>query len=331
MIFRLGLRSLSNFSLRMSTMLNAGLPIRRALTVIQRGARPGQRALYERLAARIDNGRTFAEALEAEGRAFPVFFLRLTAVAETSGGLDKVLKRLGEYYAFIRSVWMRLIVRLIYPAFNYWGLVFVFIIVACLPMLIAGDSGWEIIALKIFAKGLVVFCLPVVLYYALTRTLGGSHFVHGVLMRVPLAGHAMRTLALARFSLAMELMTEAGVRIFDAITWSLEATANGAFIARGPAMLGDLQDGVELDKVLEHTGLFPDDYVQMINVAHQSGSLPDMFARLSRDYFDRAETAMRALSWVAMILLWLVVAGVIIYYIFVYAFAYISLISGGAA
>ena len=50
-----------------------------------------------------------------------------------------------------------------------------------------------------------------------------------LLLRVPVVGNVFRTLALARFSWSMELMTDSGVNIFNALQWSMEATANGAF------------------------------------------------------------------------------------------------------
>ena len=142
---------------------------------------------------------------------------------------------------------------------------------------------------------------------------------HEVLLRIPVVGNLMSTIALARFSWAMEMMTEAGVPILDAITWSLEATTNGAFIARGPAICKQLSDGELLADTFGRSGLFPVEYVEMIAVAQESGSLPEMFKRLARNYFEKMEMAMKVLTRVLGILVWIVVACVIIYFIFLLA------------
>ena len=327
MALRVGLKTLAGFSHQMGTMLEAGLPIRRALEVQERKARGAWLGHIRTIGAELENGLSFSEALGRRGRAFPVLFKRLVKVGEDVGGLDIVFRKLGEYYDFIRSMWRRFFVQLIYPIFQYFALILILAGVRYLMlMLVESDPnpGWP--AVRILLIGLAIFLAPFVLYFAATRFLGGRRVVHEFLIRMPVLGAMCRTLAIARFSYCMEMMTDAGVHILDAVQSSLEATANHAFIARGPRIRENLQGGMTLFQSLDATGLFPYDYIQMLNTAEESGSMPDIFRRLAKYYFEKAETAIKAFGTVVSVLLAGTVAAVIIYYIFFFFGSYMQLI-----
>ena len=151
---------------------------------------------------------------------------------------------------------------------------------------------------------------------------------HELLLRVPVLGNVFRTLALARFCWSMEMMTDSGVNIFNALQWSMEATANGAFEGRTPAIIQRVKDGLPLSKSLEMSGLFPHDCIEMVSVAEESGSMPETFKRLAKNYFEQADLALRALVTAFTWLIWAGIAAVIIYNIFKMAMIYINAING---
>jgi len=327
MAFRLSMKSLALFSRQLGVMLGAGISIRRALATMERNARAPLNSTCHGITFDLESGRTFSEALKRRGRAFPVLFLRLAHVGEAVGGLEHVLTRLADYYDFLRSLWQRLLTNLIWPLFEYWALIFVLAILAYVRGLIANDPNPGHGALRILALGLVIFLTPIVLYFVFTRVFGGLRIVHEVMIRIPVIGSIVRTMAIARFSWAMELMTAGGVRILDAIVWSLEATTNGAFEGRAPAVVSAVESGEPLHEALRRTGLFPYDYIEMIHVAGESGSMPDIFARLARQYFEKMDTALKVLGQAMFWLIWIVVAAVIIYYILTMGMAYFSTIN----
>jgi type IV pilus assembly protein PilC len=329
MVPRIGLKNLAGFSRQLGTMLDAGLPIRRALAVAERSARPPAKGIYRRVGIAIEQGDTLSQALQREGRAFPLLYTRMVHMAEAVGSLDKVFKRLADYYEFVRAMWLRLISQLVYPVLQYWAMILILAAVSYISsMFIEGGNRSSHGALLILVIGAAVFFTPIAGYFILTRTLGGSRFVHELLIRVPVVGAVFRTLALARFSWSMELMTDSGVNIFNALQWSMDATANGAFEGRTPAIIQRIKDGLPLAKSLEMSGLFPTDYIEMMHVAEESGSMPEMFGRLARNYFEQADRSVRALVTALSWLIWACVASVIIYYIFKMAMIYIRLLNG---
>jgi type IV pilus assembly protein PilC len=326
---RLGLKNLAGFSRQLGTMLDAGLPIRRALAVVERSARPPTKGIYRRVGVAIEQGDTLSQALEREGRAFPLLYTRVVHMGEVVGSLDKVFVRLADYYDFVRTVWMRLITRLVYPVFQYWALIGVLTGLAYIrSMILPNGDGSPRAAITVLCIGVLIFFAPIIAYFLLTRSLGGSRMAHELLLRMPVVGRVFRTLALARFCWSMELMTDSGVNIYNALQWSMEATANGAFEGRTPAIIQRIKDGLPLSKSLEMSGLFPNDCIEMVAVAEESGSLPDTFKRLARNYFEAADMAVRALVTAFSWLIWIGVASVIIYYIFTMAMTYIGALNG---
>ena len=64
------------------------------------------------------------------------------------------------------------------------------------------------------------------------------------------------------------------------------------------------------------SGLFPTDYVEMVHVAEESGSMPEMFGRLAKNYFEKADDALRALTTAFSWLIYICVGWLIIFFIF---------------
>lgn len=316
MTFRLSLKRLASFSRRLATSLEAGIPLVRALQVMARTGNGADRRLCLRLQTELENGATLGEAIARQGRAFPVTFKRLVAVGEGGGGLDIVLKQLADYYDFVRDVRRKMIGQLMYPIFEYLAMAFVLAVLAYIQTMLGNGGSAEKAGLRVLFFWIGVGVLPCILYSVLTRVLGGARPVHEVLIRIPIIGGIFRTLALSRFCWSMDLMTNAGVPIFDAVTWGLESTANGAYAALAPRVVQDLRDGVPLAESLQSTGLFPDDLIEMVHVGAESGSMPDLFRRMSKLYKERFDLAMKTVTIMLGWLVWFVVAGVIIYHIF---------------
>jgi type IV pilus assembly protein PilC len=332
MASRLGLKNLTSFSRQLGTMLNAGLPIRRALAVVERSARSPMKGIFHRVGIAIEQGDSVSDALKREGGAFPLLYIRLVRMGEVVGNLDKVFSRLAEYYEFVRAMWMRLISSLTYPILEYFAAVGVLSLATYIldmvdtakmvPRPIPGLSG-----VMVLVVGILLFAAPIAAYFAATRLFGGLRATHEIMLRIPVVGNVMRALALARFSWSMELMTDAGVNIFDALQWSMEATANGAFEGQTPTIIQNVKDGVALSESLRASGLFPHDYLEMMHVGEESGSMPDMFKRLAQNYFEQAERALSALTTVLGWCIWICVAAVIIFFIFRFFSMYIGSIN----
>jgi len=103
----------------LSTLLDAGVPVTRALSVLTSQAPAGRiRQALQRVAADVDAGATLAEAFEARG-LFPGLFVLLVGVGEESGALERALAELVRFYEFQQRIRQTLIANLALPVIQY--------------------------------------------------------------------------------------------------------------------------------------------------------------------------------------------------------------------
>ena len=317
MKLRLGMKSLARFCHQMSVMLESGLTLRHALSVAERNARPELKRLYREIGTAVEQGKTLTEALEAQERRFPVLLRRLVLVGEETGQLDRVFSQACSYYELLRKIWNKLLTSLIWPCIEYWGMVIVMAAFFYIKAeFVAKDGSGPDKAVTALSLGALGFFGPILLYFVVTRLLGGRFIVHSIMMNTPVVAMVMRAGALGRFSWCMEMMSGAGVQIMNSMKWSLEATANGVFTNKAPSVIEDLKNGHTLTDSLRHTKLFPPDYLEMLAVGEESGETPQMFGRLAKNYFSRYETALQVIGKLMFWVIWAMVAAVMIYFIF---------------
>ena len=117
----------------------------------------------------------------------------------------------------------------------------------------------------------------------------------------------------------------------DSLDASLRATANGVFIAAIPQINGDIMDGEPLADALGHSGLFPEEFVQIVHISETSGTVPEALHRLSPQFEDQARRTLRALAITAGWAVWATVAAFIIVMIFRVMLWYVGMLNAAAS
>ena len=316
---RLSLKRLALFSRQLGNMVGAGIPLRRALGTLRKTARGRVGRTIERIADDVSQGHSFSDAVNARGNDFPPLMQSLIHVGEETGSLDIVLDRLADYYEMQRNLMRRLVGRLILPCLQYLAAVLVVALATMVAsMLPTGGNPFGVglppYAILALGWGLVPAAWLVYLFF--TRYLGGARPIHELALRLPIVGHLMRTFAVGRFSWCMSLCTNSGMGVFDAAGMSLAATANAAFAGRSARVQQDLRGGCTLYEALTHAELFPVEFLEIVDVAEQSGSLTDSLERASRQYFEDAERGAQAMASAVGWLIWVLIAIFIIIMIF---------------
>lgn len=306
-----------------ATMLDAGLPVTRVLEVLSSQAQRG--ALGRRIARMKDAvaaGSNFTEAAEQQG-AFPPLFLQLVSVGEESGTLDRTLAELGRYYEFQQRLWRSFVARVSLPVMQYVAAVAVIALATYILNSIGNEPGGFKMLGKIpggsagiLAAGYGIPVFVILAYVFLLRPLGATRAVHEVLLQMPVIGNVTRSLALARFSLVMQLLLESATPVGRGLIRAAEATNNPAFAARGDKMAAAVEGGSTMTEAIERTRLFPREYVEVVRIAEDSGKLSERFGWLAAHHAERSERALQVLGTALAWLVWVVVAAFIISFIF---------------
>jgi type II secretory pathway component PulF len=288
----------AEFYQQLASLIAAGVGLPQALEMVWKS--PPSRAFKKPLAfilEQLKRGETFSDALFALGNSvFPAFDVALLKAGEQSGRLDASFRLLAEYYQERAGLARHVISQLAYPA-----LILHFAILIFPPGLIT-RLVWEgEIAPFVWSKIAVLlplYALILLLIY-LGQGQGGERWRSGIerlLRRVPVLGAARRSLALARLTVALEGLLNAGVSIIEA--WELAASASGSPALRRAvfAWKPRVEAGQTPAEAVRESRAFPDLFTHLYSTGEISGQLDDTLRRLYRHYQEEASRKLNAVA-----------------------------------
>jgi type IV pilus assembly protein PilC len=334
---RLPLSSVIELCRVMRHYLGAGLTLR---DVFKQQATRGDlrlRPVAGRIAAELDEGGSLEDALKRHGDAFPPLLTALASVGEQTGMLPEVFTELEKYYVRQQQLRRQFIAQTTWPIFQFFAAVFVLAALIFIMGLIPQETGpfalhfnplglsGPVGALTFLGLVFGILLFFAALYVAATRLLRGRAVVDGFLLRTPILGRCLRALAMTRFCLALRLTLETGMPITRALRLSFRATGNAAFAERLDRAVASVKEGEELTTALTATGLFPEEFRHILSVAEESGRLTEVLRQEADHYHDEAGRRMAALTRALTVLVWLIVAGFIISFVFLIFMRYIDL------
>lgn len=308
--------------------LGAGLPVVRVFRQQSSRGPLRVRPIAGRIADQLQEGESLQAALDRDKHAFPPLFLALAGVGEKTGHLPEIFGELEKYYSLQQRLWRTFLGQIAWPVFQ---LVAAILVIAFLLFILGiigemnhskpldplglgwtGSSGAVKFLIASFGSIAAIF----VGYLVVSRSLRYKARVDWVLLAVPVLGTTIEALALTRFCLALRLTMETGMSILQAVKLSLRATGTAAFAATADDVAGRLRAGDDLTAALAGTRLFPREFQDILATAEEGGRVPEVMRQQAEFYEEEAARRLRVLSQVAGWIVWLLVAGLIIWSIF---------------
>lgn len=321
-------------------LLHAAIPIQKAfeLAAEKTNDSVARQALLT-IAQAVQQGNDVTSSLREQKHRFPTFMIEMVIVAEKTGSLPEILKELAEHYDNLLQLRRTFIGLLIWPVLQFVAAVFViaFLIfvlgwiaasrggkpIDILGLGLTGTSGAIIWLCMVFGSFLSLFTL----YQIIVRGFQGKRSLDRFFLRIPIVGHCMRSFAIARFSWAFYLTQQTGMPLHHSLRFSLQATNNGAFQAATATICRVVKNGETLTKAFTESKLFPVDYLQTVDVAETSGTVPEALNRLSPQFRDQARRSLVAMSMALSVMVWGSVAIFIVFLIFRIIFWYLGMIN----
>ena len=311
----------------LASLIDAGVPILTALRTAGKNAGYLQASqALEEVTRDIKRGIDFATALEGNPR-FPPLAAEMMGVAERTGQLPEILRGLANHYENLVRTRRQFYTAIAWPMFQLIAAILVVALMIFVIGIVGTNAEGEPLDVLGFgltgAYGAIIWLLLTFGSLAgiwlgvqfLSSTIAGQKFLDSFLLRIPVVGSCSRAFAIARFSWAMALTQQTGMGLDECCTISLKASSNGAFVAEIPRVVAMIRAGEELSVALAATGLFPETYLQTIDVADASGTVPETLHRISPELESDARRKLTALAVVASGLVWLSVAAFIIFLI----------------
>ena len=128
-------KTLMVFTRQLATLIDAGLPLLRGLTVLQKQERdPVLNKTIGNLSDAVQGGSTFSEGLAQHPRIFNDLYVNMVRAGEVGGVLELVLTRLAEFQEKAQKIKNKVVAAMVYPiivlvlAIAIMGFLLVFIV-----------------------------------------------------------------------------------------------------------------------------------------------------------------------------------------------------------
>ena len=310
---RISDQTINDFTVRLSTLSAAGIPIVKALSILEGQATDGPfKRVLGQLVEDVSAGTPLSEALEKEDRVFDDLYAAMVRAGEAGGVLDTVLTRLATYRERMAEVRAKVIGALVYPTFvlGVAILVVAAVIVIVIPRFdqIFDSFGVELpaptrilLASSEFAieRWYLVFGVPVLalLVHSILMRRGGRYrrFWHGVLLRIPLLGVVVSRALVASFSRTFGTLLQAGVPHLDALGIVRDASGNEVLVDAVEDIRRTVREGEGIARPMGETGLFDDVVTNMVDVGEETGELDSMLLKVADAYDEQVDRKLAAL------------------------------------
>jgi type IV pilus assembly protein PilC len=291
------------------------------------------RPIADRICQELHEGESLQDALEHEKRHFPPLFTALVSVGERSGALPEIFAELERYFALQLRLRRDFISQIAWPMIQFMlapfviaGMIFVLGILGSnfdpLGFGLIGTAG----AIKFLAGWFGALGILIAAYLILTRTLRQQVVVDELLLRLWAIGPCLRAFAMTRFCMALRLTLETGMSTAKAMKLSLRATANSAYEARVEQAADAIRNGDDLTESLRITGLFTDDFLDILANAEEGGRVVEVMERQTSYYEEESTRRIKILTRSAGAAVWMMVAGILIFLIFRIMFTYLGML-----
>ena len=337
------------FTRQLSTIVSAGLPLLQGLDILaEQTDNQGFAGMIESVAANVEAGQSFSDALGGFPRAFPDLFVSMVRAGEAGGDLDGVLLQLADYLEAMEELRRRIKSAMTYPvvAFSMIILIAAGLIIWVVPQFaeIFGSFGKQLPAptriliatselLRSWRAAVIVGVLVAIIVglkmYA--KTPAGHYQLDALKLRMPVFGPLQRKVAISRFTRTLSTLIRSGVSILQALEIA-ERTAGNEVFAKAVREAGDsVRSGETLADPLARSEQFPAMVTRMIAVGEKTGALEQMLAKIS-DFYDSEVRAtvdgLTSLIEPILIMMMGIVVGGIVIALFMPILQLSSLVSG---
>jgi type IV pilus assembly protein PilC len=334
---RVSTQVVTDFTIQLATLTEAGIPIVKALTILEGQTRPGPfKTVLEDLVEDVSAGTPLSEAMAKHPRVFDRLYSSMVKAGEAGGVLDRVLNRQAMFLENQAAIRAKVVGALIYPsviicvAIAVVSAVIVFIIPKFQEIFRSFKielPGMTMILLNVshFTVGYwpIVFGVPLLLVVAhsvmMKRSYPYRFRVHGLMLKIPVMGGVLSRALVAAFTRNFGTLIQAGVPHLEALGIVRDATRNEVLAKAVDDIRKTVREGEGIARPMGETGLFDDLVVNMVDVGEATGELDKMLIKVADAYevqVDRRINAMFKLIEPALLIVVAAFVGFIVVALF---------------
>ena len=313
-IYKVSLHQLSSFTRQFVTMLDAGVPIQRALEFYSEGDPTDLGEVIDQVCTEVSNGMSLSSSMSKFPKVFTPVFLGLIQSGEKTGELSKMMGRLANLLEQEDRLISKIRSAITYPIFLALvsfsvGCIFMYVIIPALEPMLNGLGVQPPLPTQIlmsighiirhpvtlvgvpFSLAVLWFLGPPALERLREHEVWGEH-LDWIPMNLPILGDLYQRITLARVLFTVSTTIDAGLTLVTAIDLGRAVTTNRFFRRALDKTRRHLNEGESLADSLTASGVFPDVLVQMLAIGEETASLSQVMATTANMYGEDASHRM---------------------------------------
>lgn len=307
------IKEIAIFSRQLSTMVNSGLTLIRALVILEEQTEnPLLREIISDVKARVEQGASLSAALEAHPDTFNHLYVSMIRAGEVGGALDETLIRLADTLESQVRLRSKVKSAMAYPV----------VVLALILMIVTGmllfvvpifenmynDLGGTLplptqVLINIssilttywwMVTGMVVG--GVVGFRRWKKTDSGAEAWDRFKLRLPIFGKVVQKVAISRFARTFSVLSRTGVPVLQALD-IVAITAGNKMVANAVVDIqASVKRGESLAGPLHRHDVFPPMVTHMMSVGEETGALDTMLGKVSDFYDTEVDDTVNALT-----------------------------------
>ncbi|HYK10837.1 MAG TPA: type II secretion system F family protein [Gemmatimonadales bacterium] len=294
-----------------AALLQAGLPLARALSAASHVASPDVKPVVESVRERVARGESLANALAQHSTVFSPLFIGLVRAGERSGDLAGAFARLAEQLDREERLRSRLLSLSLYPLILATAGTAALIILAffVLPRFAellqsTGSTLPRSTAMVLATATFLRSTWPAFLAIGLVTPIGlawslriddGRRTLGKLLLRLPVIGSLRQQALSARVARLLGVLLSGGAPLLGALDDSRACLGDPLAQDHLERIRDQVREGTPLNKAIASSGLFHSLLAQLVAVGEESGRLREFCLKAAEIFEERTERAAQRL------------------------------------
>jgi type II secretory pathway component PulF len=298
------------FTQELSTLLNSGIPLDRALAITaELTEQESFRSVVQDVLRVLKGGKPLADSLATHPEYFNELYINMVRAGEASGSLAAVFERLAEFERTRDDLRNYIVGSMVYPALlTLVGigsiLVLMYFVVPRFAAIFEDPRMQMPLPTKILLGGsnflrqwgwlgLLSLAAAAAVFTSYVRTAAGRIWWDAFRLRLPLLGDALRKAETARFARAMSTLVANSVPLVQSLGIAKNILNNRRIAGALDAIATGVKRGEGIAGPLKRSGEFPPLAGHLLTVGEETGRLDAMFARMADIYETDTRNAIR--------------------------------------
>jgi type II secretory pathway component PulF len=309
-----GKTQLIDFTKQMSTLLNSGIKLTEALSVLTlQVADVRFKNAISDIRDRLVTGESLTDALSDYSDYFDVIYVSMVRVGEVTGTLGKTLSTIANFMEKRQRVESKVMTAMIYPIVLVIGCVIAILILTTKVIPKIGEqiksTGQELpwITQQLMNMSyvltswwvVVVIGALVAIYVVLRRFLRterGAYLRDKLMLSLPMFGPLIKQRVVARFASTLSTLLGSGLAMAESLRVVAEVTGNSLMKKAVQQARERILAGADIATPLRDSGVIDPAIAHMVTVGEKSGELEMMLKNISENLEASTDVVIERLS-----------------------------------